>query len=101
MSTVTEQLIDLVSQAIAPIYRRAIKPETTYAFNGGDIPGRGPLPHEKLDRRFAAKHPLAPRDRLSARLAMLCALTECQNRIMKDILSDAEAVADAKLHGEP
>lgn len=96
--TLSEVLTGLVADAMAPILRRAVNPETTFASTGADIP---PI-HSHLPlatrRRHEAKAPLAPRDRLSARLSMLVALKECERQLMLDILRDVEAIEDAKKH---
>ena len=94
----SEVLSYLIAEAIAPVVRRAVQPETTYLDGGGDVlPRRGAY----LGTRSSLhepKKPLAPRDRLSTRLSLLLALSECRKQLMLDIIRDVEAIADAKAH---
>lgn len=78
-----------VKKALEPITHQVLHPE------GYDINTGGKLP--KYFHGVRGK-PLAPRDRLSVRLVLLCALKEIEIEIMKATLEDKEAAADAKEH---
>lgn len=44
------------------------------------------------------RKPLQPRERLAVRLAILVEMKEAEIALMKEIMSDEESLADAKLH---
>ncbi len=96
---------------LRPIIRREVHPETTYNHQaqfdkgvgfwcktpGSDI-GQRQLERPGYKEKYG-KPPLPPRDRLSARLTILLALTKVRHALMKEILADTDSIADAKAHG--
>ncbi len=95
-----------VAAALEPIIRRAVHPETTHIGDGPySFTARGSDigPSKRANPAYTKKYgkpPLEPRYRLSTRLALMLAVTRIKNDLMKQILADEEATADAKKHKE-
>lgn len=90
---------NLINQALAPVIRRAVHPETTFAGTGEDLPRHASLLRHAERMGHQPKPPLAPRERLAARLTLVMVLTECKNQLVKEILADVESIEDAKRSG--
>jgi hypothetical protein len=99
----------LIQNALAPIMRRAVHPETTYNDDAQYAPGSWLYqPGANISERNLArpghkekfgKKPLPPRERLAARLTLLMVLNEVELTLMREIKDDTEAIADAKAYG--
>lgn len=108
--TFDEIMTSTIAMMLRPLVRRAVYPETTYNHESQWDPkaGFGAVPNADIsDKRLEragykekyGKKPLAPRERLAARLGILLALSHARSAIMKEILADTESIADAKEHG--
>lgn len=107
--TFDEIMTTTIAAMLKPLIRRAVHPETTfnheaqYAHGGWNYRPDADIQEKNLARPgFVEKHgkkPLPPRERLAARLGILLALTRARHALMKEILEDKEAIADAKKHG--
>lgn len=93
-----------ISYTLAPIIRRTVHPETTYIGDGpysystrGTDIGLKNAARPEYVKKYG-KPPLKPRERLSARLELMLALTRMKNQLAKEILADTESIADAKAH---
>lgn len=104
-----EKYREAIRQALEPIMRRIVHPETTYNREAQYAPGgwayqpEADIREKNLARpghkeKFGKK-PLLPRERLAARLTLLMLLKEAELALMREIKADTEAIADAKAYG--
>ena len=96
-----ERIAAAIGIALAPVVRRTVHPEhyygTAYGYLRGGLIAEHMLARVPVHQRGTA---LLPRERLSARLEILCALKAVEIELMKQIKDDAEALADAKAYAD-
>ena len=91
-----EVMQSMVDKALSDILERALQPERFNQRTGWRM-----SPASLRCNPSDAGAPLsAPRYRLALRLELLCALAQFKVDLMKEILTDKEAIADAKTHNK-